>query len=165
MRHDLDTLKNEIEAVLAGTDLVVFHGLGREFEPTSPVRWDTEHYPDPKAFLEVAKNSGARIIVFHHREFVRGSVEEALDDLQTAEIDRDDQRDLERRLRKLVDYEGFTCAIELSFQCDGVVYIYDTATPWYDEFIAIFDQIQDYLDSVDDGNGSEPGPLGYFSKN
>ena len=165
MRNDLDTLKNEIEAALAGTDFVVFHGYGREVDPPAPVRWDVEHYPDPTAFLAVAQKAGARIIVFHHREFVRGSVEEALEDLQSADLARDEQRDLERRLRKLHDYEGFTCSIELSFHADGVIYLYDTTTAWFDEFVSVIDQLEDALDSVDDDNGSEPGPLGYFSKN
>ena len=164
MRHDLDTLKNEIDAAFAGGNFVVFHGLGRE-DATPPVRWDVEHYPDPKAFLDAATKAGVKMIVFHHREFQRGTVEETLDDLQTADLPREDQRDLERRLRKLSDYEGFTCTIELSFQSEGVVYMYETAAPWFDEFISIFDQIQDYLDAGEDEGGAEPGPLGYFSKN
>jgi hypothetical protein len=162
----LDTIKHEIEAALADSDFGVFHGLDRSSEPMPIVRWDVDQYPDPRAFLATARQAGVRIVVFQHRRFSSVLVEEALEDLEAADLPRDDTRDVERRLRRFNDYDGFTCVVELSFLTDAVWYAYQVITPWYDEFLSLIGEIQDAIDAVEEDEDAEPGPLGgYFSHN
>jgi hypothetical protein len=166
MQQDLDTLKNEIAAALDVSGFAVCHGLDRLSDPMPIVRWDVEQYPDPRAYLEMARKAGVKILVFHHRRFASVAALDALADLQSAEISREDHREFDRRLRQFMDYDGFTCLVELSFLSDGVWYVYETATRWYDEFLGILSEIHDAIDVSEDDDDKEPGPLGgYFSHN
>jgi hypothetical protein len=166
MRQDLDSLKLEIEAALGEGGFAVFRGLDRASEPMPMVRWDVDQYPDPRAFLDTASRTGVRIIVFQHRQFSSAHVSGALEDLEAAEMPRDESRDVERRLRKFDDYDGFTCMIDLSFLSDGVWYAYQVVTPWYDEFLELIGEIEDAIDAAEESEDSERGPMGgYFSHN
>jgi hypothetical protein len=103
-------------------------------------------------------------VVFHHREFSRDIVDDALDRLEAAGMAQDESRPLERRLKELRKYEGFTCALELSFDYEGRIYVFDLTTDWYDELSDILEEID--LNSMDDEDDDEEGPLsGYFSQN
>ena len=165
MRPDLETVKNEIAIALEQSGFAVFHGMDRNSEPMSMVRWNAEKYPDPRLFLETARKTGVKIVVFQQRQFESAAIEETLEDLEAAALPREQHRDYERQLRKLHDYDGFTCMVELSYPLDGVWYVYQVFTPWFDDFLLISGQIQDLLDSADEDE-TEPGPLGgYFSHN
>ena len=77
----------------------------------------------------------------------------------------EEQRGYERRLREMRAYDGFTCAVELSFEREGVIYMFELRTEWIEEFNAILDDI-DVSVSPDDDDEDEGGPMGgYFSKN
>lgn len=167
MTQNLDTLRSEIAAALAASDFAVFYGAERATDPMPTVRWDVDRYPDPRGFLDAARKAGAPILVFQHRQFTARLLEEALEDLEVAELSRDERRDLERSLRKFGDYEGFTCMIELSFFAGGVWYLYLAITPWYDDFLSILDQVHDAVDGgLDEEEDDDRGSLGgYFSKN
>jgi len=128
------------------------------------VFWNTERNPDYKAFVSVAEASGASVIVFHDREFSAEVVDDALDRLERAQFPREEQRAYDRRLREMRVYDGFTCALELSFDVNGAVYMFELRTEWFDEL----NQILDDIDAVmpEDEEEDDEGPIGgYFSKN
>ena len=61
-------------------------------------------------------------------------------------------------------YDGFTCAIELSFDFEGRAYIFDLRTEWYEEFNDMLDDIEAAIPDEDEDD--DEGPIGgYFSKN
>lgn len=162
-QNNLDTLKAEIETYLKTNGFVVFHGFARGIVERPEVDWDSKRYPDFRDFLSVATQLGIRLIVFHHREFTASVVDNALEELEDASYEFDDQRDVERRLRELRVYDGFTCALELSFEFEGVAYIYDLRTEWYTELNQILDEFDMF---PDDGEDEDENPLsGYYSKN
>jgi hypothetical protein len=164
MNTNLDTLKSEIQAFLENEGFVVFHGYPRPIVDTVPVvYWDADRRPDYTEFLQAAKAAGVTMIVFHQREFGQDMVDEAMDRLEGSGLNREDYKLTERRLEELRRYEGFTCAIELSFDFQTRVYIYELHAEWYQEFSEILDE----LDFGDPGEpGEEEDPMGgYFSKN
>jgi hypothetical protein len=164
MKIDLDHLKAEIEEHLKSQGFVVFQGHSRISGSTPFVYWDTDRFPDFRDFLDVAKQCGARLIVFHYREFTRGHLEDAMDRLEAAELPRDDQRPLERRIKALRDYEGFTCHLELSFDWEGRVYYYSLRTEWYEDLLDVLEEIDAAFTEDDEEEGE--GPVGgYFSRN
>jgi hypothetical protein len=164
MQQNLDTLKTEIQEFLEARGFIVFHGYSRLMDSLPLVYWDLEHYPDYKLFLKAAEAAGARMIVFHRREFAAGMIEDALEQLQDAELAPAERRSTERRLRELRVYEGFTCTLELSFDYQNRVYLYDLRTEWYNELNDILDEIESALpDEEDEAGDSSMG--GYFSKN
>ncbi len=56
-------------------------------------------------------------------------------------MDRDQQRDYQTRLRKLRVYEGVTCSLELAFNHDSSLYVYELQPDWYEEFLVAEDEI------------------------
>ncbi len=163
MKVNLDTLKAEIEAHLKESSFLTFHGYSRNGENETLVEWDTSRYPDYKQFLNVAKRLEVRLIVLHHRDFSAEVIDEAIEELNSTGLDYEDRRTYEQRLRELGVYEGFTCALELSFDYGGRVYLFEIQTEWYEELNQILDEL-----SMNGGptNGEDEDPLGgYYSKN
>jgi hypothetical protein len=161
MKPNLDTLKTEIEHYVEESGLAVFYGYSRALESTSAVYWDCDQYPDYKRFVQAARTAGARVLVFHQRTFMPEQVDDALEELTACTLAREEYREFEQRLTKLRAYDGFVCAIELSFDHEGRVFLFDLRTDWYDELTEILDEIQVLTADTDD----DPTMGGYFSKN
>ncbi len=161
MKPNLDTLKTEIEQYLEESGLAVFYGYSRALESTPAVYWDCDQYPDYKRFVQAARTAGARVVVFHQRTFMSEQVDDALEQLSACTLAREEYREFEQRLTKLRAYDGFVCAIELSFDHEGRVFLFDLRTEWYDELTEIMDEIQVLTADAED----DPTMGGYFSKN
>jgi hypothetical protein len=163
-QQNLDSLKNDIEAFVSENNFLLFRGFSRRLGEVPEVEWDTARYPDFRMYLRIAKQLEVRLIVFHHREFAPGLIDDAIDDLETS-YGYDEDGSISRRLNELRVYEGFTCAIEMSFEHDGTLYFWEAHAPWYDEYR----DIRDELDMIE--NGAEPEEEqddslgGYYSKN
>ncbi len=163
MKLDLDRLKTEILEYLGARNFVVFHGESRLRDSLPVVRWNSEHYPDYRKFVEVAKQAEVNLIVFHDRPLTADAVEEALARLEDCDLPPEEQRSLDRRLRDLNDCAGFTCVIELSFDYQGRLYLYDLRTDWFEDFLDCTDEIEAALEQEDEEEGGSMKP--YFSRN
>jgi hypothetical protein len=165
MRQNLDSLKTEIQDYVEAEGFAIFHGYSRVMDTQPLVFWDSERYPDYKLFLKAAKAAGTRIVIVNQREFSSDVLDDAIDQLEASELPIEDQRAIERRLKEMRAYEGFTCSIEISFDHEGRVYLFDIQTEWYEELTNILDDL-DFLDSGEDEDDEEEDSLGgYFSKN
>lgn len=160
MRPNLDSLTEEITQFLEAEHFVVFRSLSRAADGHQLIYWDTDRHSDFKLFLECALKIGVRLIHFHTREFTLAHREEALEQLEEADLPRDEKRTLERRIEDLAIYEGFTCAIELSFDFEGRVYLFEMQTDWYEEWHDILDELEGSLPDEDAGSFG-----GYYSSN
>jgi hypothetical protein len=161
MNVDLDSLKTEILEYLEKESFVVFHGYSRLAETDSFVAWDTDRVPDYHAFLNAAKNAGMKMIVYHHREFARAHIEEANDRLEDADLPPEEHRQFERKMRDLRGYEGFTCALELSFDFEGRIYMFNLRSEWYEEYLDLLEELDASIPEEDDDT-----PMGgYYSSN
>ncbi len=161
MRQDLDNLKLDIERQLQEGAFVVYYARSRFNEQNPPILWDANVRQNPSDFLETALSVGVKLIVFHHREFGPHVLDEAVEKLEASDLAREKHREMERELKRLKGYEGFTSAIELSFDFDGRTYLYEATAAWYDEYLDLLDDLDDAMEM-----GEEPPPLsGYFSQN
>ena len=161
---NLDTLKAEIERYLEEQGFAIFRGFPRMLDSLPLVYWDCDNYPDYKAFLDTAKAADVRLVVYHQHEFSVEQVDSALERLEEIELPRDDHRVMERRLKEMRVYDGFTCALELSFDHQGRIYVFDLRTEWYEELTDILDDIH-MLTSEPDQEDDDTPMSGYFSKN
>jgi hypothetical protein len=162
MALDLETLRTEILAHLHTSGVTVFHASHRALDPLNQIYWDVERNPDYRAFVAVAKQAGAKLIHFHHQMLSVERIDEALDDLEESDLTREEQRQYERRLRQLREYEGFTCSVELSFCLDNKVYVFEMHTEWYESLTDILAE----LDAANEEEDEDDGSLGgYFSNN
>jgi len=157
-------MKTEIQQHLDGEGLTIFYGHSRVHSSQSIVFWDTERFPDFKLFVEAAKASATKILVLNQREFSADMIEDALEQLTASDLPADDQRVIERRLKELRAYEGFTCSVELSFDYQNRTYMFDVQTDWYEELTSLLEDLE-FLDGSDEEDDEEGNFGSYFSKN
>ena len=166
MDLNLDTLKREILDFLEHSGLAVFHGCSGALDSQSMVLWDTERHPDYQAFLDVAVKCGSRIIIFAAREFQSSDIDDLMTNLEDLDLTRDEKRDYEKRLRALRVHEGVTCSLELAFDHDSRLYVYEMQPDWYEEFLSVEDEIMSLISDPEGMDEDDDDSLGgYFSKN
>jgi len=161
---NLDKLKTEILDHLEQSGMAVFHGHARVVESTPTVYWDTEEFPEFKPFVEAAQTAGAKLMVFHQHVFQASQLDDAVEKLAECALPREDQREIEQRLKALRVYDGKTCTIELSFDHGGRVYLYDVQTEWYEDLSGVLEEI-DFLSGGEDDDDDDPSIGGMFSRN
>ena len=164
MDLNLDTLKLEILGYLEETGFAVFHSSSGTLDSgPSLVLWDTARHPDYRMFLDVARKTGTKMILFGSRELETADIDELVEQLDASDLPREEQRDYRSRLRDLRAYEGQTCSIELAFDYNQRLYVYEVQPDWYEEFIELDEEI---MARVSDDDLDDDEPLGgYFSKN
>ena len=163
MKQNLDTLIQEIDRFVRQAGFIVFYGMPRGLDRVPEIEWDTKNHPDYKEFLAVAEALGVKLIVLHHRQFSAAVLERGLEEIADAGFDFEEQRQLEKRLTDARVYDGFTCAIEISFDHNGLSYMYELHTEWYDEVNDLLDEL-DIANATDD-LGEDESFGGYYSKN
>src|SRR5437868_9817126 len=163
MATDLETLRTEIEGYLEHIGIAVFHGYRRIMDSPAQVYWDTDRHADFREFVEVGRRAGATLIVFAHEAFSLDEIDEALDQLEDSRLAREEKHTFEKRLRELQAYEGFTCSLELSFDLEGRVYLFELRTAWYQTLRDILAELELSAEQEED---EDEGPMpGYFSRN
>jgi hypothetical protein len=161
---NLDTLKREIMEYLESGGFAVFHSSPGGLEGMPMVLWDSARYPDYQMFLDVARKADVRMVLFASREFAASEIDELLEQLEECELTREERRDYEIRLRDLRIYEGVTCTLELAFDLDSRLYVYEVQPDWYDDFLNLDEEISARLagdEEFEDGDSLG----GYFSRN
>jgi hypothetical protein len=164
MDLNLDTLKQEILAYLEHAEFAVFRSAPGGLEGLPMVLWDAERYPDYLMFLDTARKTGAKLVLFAAREFQASEIDEAVDQLEQCDLSREERRDLENRLRALREHLDLTCSLELAFDHHARMYVYEVRPDWYDEFLAIGDEIAAHLPEAE-VQDEDDGSFGYFSNN
>jgi len=170
MQPDLDKLKTELPQELENRGFVAFHGVSRAEQDAGVVLWDTAQRPNHQDFLDCASKLGVKVIVFNTRELENESIEDVQDELSAIDLPRSEQRDLERRLKALRPYVGFTANLELSFDYNGAIYLYEIRSEFMKEFLSIMNEVDSGLfpggfDPTDDDGPDGPPSGGYFSRN
>jgi hypothetical protein len=160
---NLDTLKREILEYLDSKEFAVFRNSPGGLEGIPMVLWDAEKHPDYQMFLEVARQSGVKLIMFASREFDPEDVDDLMEQLDACGLTREELRDYESRLRELRAFEGVTCSLELAFDHNSRLYVYEVQPDWYEEFLGMEEALMARL--TDDEAGEDDSLGGYFSKN
>jgi hypothetical protein len=165
MRQDLDTLFEEVERTLKAKNFTVFRGTSRGFDTRPQVEWDVENRPEFREFLEVAETLGVRLIVVQRSKLEGEMIESALERMDVADVPPSERREYERDLERLKGYVGFSCSLQLSFDYNGLTYLYDLYTPWYAELLDIADEIDSALDDHARQSSQGGSMGGYYSQN
>jgi hypothetical protein len=167
MLPDLDKLKTQLPPELESRGFVVFHGLPRADEESGAVLWDTAQRPDYLEFLDCAGKLGIKVIVLNSRPFEQTSLDDVSDELEALDMAPSERRDLERRLKALKPYTGFTANLEMSFDYNGAVYVYEIRSEFMNEFLSIMSEVDTGIfpgGFEDDGPDTTPGGS-FFSRN
>ncbi len=169
MPTDLDKLKTQLPSELESRGFVVFHGLSRADEETGVVMWDSAQRPDYKEFLDCASKLSIKIIVLNTRPLEKTALEDVREELEALDIPPSERRDLERRLKALKPYTGFTANLEMSFDFNGTVYLYELRSEFMDEFLSIMSEVDAGIfpgGTFEDDDDPDTSPGGsFFSRN
>jgi hypothetical protein len=160
---NLDTVKREILEYLESSQFAVFRSHPGSLDGLPMVTWDIERYPDYQMFLETARKIGCKMILFASRDFDQAEIEEALEQLDESNITTEERLDIERRLRGMRGYEGVTCSLELGFDHHARMYVYELRPDWYEEFLAVCEEITCHLPVEEDEDDGTIG--GIYSNN
>jgi hypothetical protein len=168
MPTDLDKLKTQLPPELESRGFVVFHGLARADDENGVVMWDAAQRPDYNEFLDCAGKLGVKVIVLNTRPFEKATIEDLQDELESLDFPPSERRDLERRLKALKPYTGFTANLEMSFDYNGAIYVYEVRSEFMNEFLEIMSEVDVGIfpggDVEDDEPDTNPGG-GFFSRN
>ena len=85
MDLNLDTLKQEILEYLEHSEFAVFRTAPGTLEGLPTVLWDAERYPDYQMFLDTARKTGAKMVLFSARELEAPEIDDSVE--QLAECD------------------------------------------------------------------------------
>lgn len=165
MDLNLETLKTEILAYLEHSDFAVFRSHAGALEGLPIITWDTERCPDYRTFLDVARKAGQKLILFASAELGEEQIDETLEELEETELTREERRDLENRLGKARRHVGETCTLEIAFDHNSHLYVYEAQPDWYEDFLDACDEITAVMPMEDSNQRSGGDGLGGFYSN
>ena len=166
MNVNLNALRQEIAEHVTSRGLVVFECDLRSVETEQAVYWNLDREPDYKRFVAAAEAAGARLVTIYSRDLKGDLLESLLEKIEDLPLEPSERRSLERRLRELRAYEGFTGHIEISFDVAGRDYIFDLRAEWYEEIDELMDEMAAAVDDAEDDDDASDEPMApYFSRN
>lgn len=160
VKSNLDHFRAEIQEYVESRGLHVFHSVPRNGDTHMAVFWDVQQHPDYREFIQAAEVSGAKLVTLAAREFTPDLIEDALERLSETQLERDERRAMELRLREMRAFEGFVCLVEISFDYGQRDYIFETRTDWFEELSEMLERIEGSFDDEPDGSLG-----GYYSNN
>jgi hypothetical protein len=132
-------------------DMVAFiegHGLRRipayvgEEVPT--VLWDDEDNADSwKDFVETAKAAGAPFLTMSDVRLEKADLELLIEELQEANFPDRETPELDEA-QSLASYVGRVGYIQLGFAHQGVVFLHESTTSWYERYQSLLESLDHF---------------------
>ena len=147
-KENLLALKDDMVAFIEGHGLQRLPGFVTEEVPT--VLWDGKGNPDSwKDFVEMAKHSGAPFVTFSEVTLEREELDALMEEAGEMNYPDEEASELVEAewLRK---YTGMLGYIQLGFVHQGVVFLHETTTEWYERYQALLEDIESFHDIVID---------------
>ena len=143
MGHDnLLTLKDDMVAFLTGHGLHQFPGYVGDDVPT--VLWEDDNDPDGwKRLVETAKAAGVTFLTLSDVTVTRGDLDDLLDRLREQNFPDEDAPEFDEvsALRSSAGKVGF---VQLGFVHQGVAFVHETSTDWYERYETLLEAIEEY---------------------
>ena len=158
MRHstkqdDLTGLKDDMTAFIEGHGLRRFQGYVPEEAPS--VSWDARGNPDAwKDFVELAKAAGAAFLTMNDALLEQSDVDFLVERLRNSRFPNDEDVEEARWLRTYIGKTGF---VQLGFPQQGVMFLYEISTAWYDRYQGLLEMAEEFDGTVpDEATGADP---------
>jgi hypothetical protein len=153
---NLASTKDDMVAFISG------HGIrripGHVGEDVPSVTWDDEENTDRwKDFVETAKAAGATFITMSEAVLEKEDVEMLIEEVQDQEfnIELGGSPEMDEA-QALVKHIGKIGHLQLGFPHQGIMFLCETSTEWYDRYQQMLDSIDDLGDIVfEDGDEDE----------
>jgi hypothetical protein len=156
---NLASTKDDMVAFIAG------HGIrrvpGHAGEDVSSILWEDETNPDSwKDFVETAKAAGAAFITMSEVILEKEDIEMLIEEVQEQDYSLDlgtTSSDIEEAQR-LAGYVGKVGYLQLGFPYQGIMFLYEISTEWYERYQQLIDTVEGISDIVfeDEDEDEEP---------
>jgi hypothetical protein len=148
MIEDLTAIHDDMLAFSQGLGLRHFHGYIPDEMPS--VLWDGEDVNESwKDFVELARASGAAFLTMNSVQLESDDVELLMSELRRSNFSREEDLETARQLRKHYGQLGF---IQLGFPHQGVMFLCELLTAWYEGYKALQEMADDLGGIMIDGS-------------
>jgi hypothetical protein len=147
-------VKDDMIAFIEGHGMRRFPGYVLDEIPS--VVWEDEDNPESwKDFVESAKHAGAVFLTMSDIVLEKDDVEMLLEHLTDQNFPDDEAPELEEA-HMLENYIGKTGYIQLGYAYQGVFFLHETATPWYERYQQLLEQVEEFGDIIlEDGDDED----------
>jgi hypothetical protein len=142
------SLKDDMIAYIAG------HGLRRIpafiSEDIPSVLWEDENNPDGwKEFVETAKAAGAAFLTMSEVVLKADDVDMLMDQMHEFDLPDQETTDMDfDQAQALKSHAGKIGFLQLGFAHQGVMFVHETTTEWYEQYQWLLDSLDDLSDIV-----------------
>ncbi len=142
-------LKDDMNAFILGHGLSRFQGYVTE--EVHSVMWDPKDNPESwKDFVELAKKAGSQFLSMDEEVLQRDELDYLVQRLQHASFPSDEDLDEARWLRNYIGKTGF---IQLGWPHQGIMFLFEATTEWYERYQHLLDLVEDFGSmAIDDGD-------------
>jgi hypothetical protein len=151
---NLLSLKDDMVAFIEGHGLQRLPGYITEDIPS--IVWEGQDNPDAwKDFVEMAKHVGAPFVTFSEMKLEREELDSLVEEAGEMNFPDEEATELVEAqwLRK---YAGMVGYIQLGFIYQGMAFLHETTTEWYERFQTLLEDIESFQDIViDDAHRAE----------
>jgi len=143
---DLHSLQDDMVAFIEG------HGMrrlpGYVTDDIASVQWEGDRNPDSwKDFVEMAKAAGAPFLTMSSVVLEKQDVEILLAQIHAENYSDEDAAELQEA-QYLVNYVGKIGFVQIGFAYQGVIFVHESATEWYERYQHLLEFVDEYSDLV-----------------
>lgn len=146
LQDSLLSLKDDMVAFIAGHGMSRIPGYVGEDVPT--VLWEDESNTDSwKDFVEAAKAAGAPFVTMSETVLQKEDLELLLEELQEANFPDEEAPELDEA-QSLATHVGKVGYIQLGFAHQGIVFLHENTTEWYERYQRLLEAVEGFGDIV-----------------
>lgn len=143
---DLLSLKDDMIAFIEGHGMRRIPGYVGDDVPT--ITWEDDDNPDSwKDFVESAKAGSSPFVTMSDVTLEKEDLELLLEELQDLDFPSEESAELEEA-QSLVNYVGKMGYIQLGFIHQGVAFIHESSTAWYERYQQLLESVDDFSNIV-----------------
>jgi hypothetical protein len=140
MVDDLTALKDDMTAFIEGHGMRRYQGYVSD--DVQSVLWDGGENPDSwKDFVELAKAASAPFLTMNDMLLERTDIDYLVTRLQRVSYTNEEDVEEARWLKTYVGKTGF---IQLGFPYQGMMFLYEVSSDWYDRYQRLMDLADDF---------------------
>ncbi len=149
---NLISLKDDMVAFISGHGMLRMNGYVPEDIPT--VIFEEENPDGWKDFVELAKASGAPFVTMSEAVLEKADIALLIEQIRDQMYPDDDSPEIDDAER-LVRHVGKIGYLQLGFAYQGVMFLFETATDWYDSYQSLMETVTDLGRIVVDDHENE----------
>jgi hypothetical protein len=147
--ENLLSLKDDMVAFIEGHGMRRLPGYVTDDIPS--VLWEGGGNPDSwKDFVEMAKHAGALFITFSEMAMERDELDALIEQAGEMDYGGGETGTELVEARWLRKYSGMLGYIQLGFVYQGLVFLHETTTEWYERYQSLLDEVESLSDIVID---------------